>query len=88
MPKSNHVSIQMAARELRYEWFQEILTDQQYNFIATAHHLNDSIETVLLNLVRGSGLEGIAGIASKNGKIIRPMLFATRLEIEKLCKRK
>jgi len=80
--KSNHISIQMAARELRYQWFHEILTDQQYNFIATAHHLNDSIETVLLNLVRGSGLEGFDGIVSKNGKIIRPMLFATRLEIE------
>jgi len=84
--KSNHISIQMAARELRYQWFHELLTEHQYNFIATAHHLNDSIETVLLNLVRGSGLEGFDGIASKNEKIIRPMLFATRLEIENYAK--
>jgi tRNA(Ile)-lysidine synthase len=84
--KSNGISIQMAARDLRYEWFHDILTDHQYNFVATAHHLNDSIETVLLNLVRGSGLEGLNGIASINGKIIRPMLFATRLEIENYAK--
>jgi tRNA(Ile)-lysidine synthase len=84
--KSNGISIQMAARDLRYEWFHEIITDHQYNFVATAHHLNDSIETVLLNLVRGSGLEGLDGIASINGKIIRPMLFATRLEIENYAK--
>jgi tRNA(Ile)-lysidine synthase len=84
--KSNHLSIQMAARELRYEWFNELLTEKCYDFLATAHHLNDSIETVLLNFVRGSGLEGFDGIASKNGKIIRPMLFATRLEIENYAK--
>ncbi len=80
--KSNHLSIQMAARELRYQWFNELLTEKHFDFIATAHHLTDSIETVLLNLVRGSGLEGLDGIASKNDKVIRPMLFATRLEIE------
>lgn len=84
--KSNHWSIQMAARELRYGWFKELLTEQHFDLIATAHHLNDSIETVLLNLVRGSGLEGIDGISSRNGKIIRPMLWATRLEIERYAK--
>jgi tRNA(Ile)-lysidine synthase len=84
--KGNHLSIQMAARELRYQWFNERLTEKQFDFIATAHHLNDSIETVLLNLVRGSGLEGLDGITSKNGKIIRPMLFATRQQIENYAK--
>lgn len=84
--KSNHISIQMAARDLRYEWFNELLKERRYDFLATAHHLNDSIETVLLNFVRGSGLEGFDGIASKNQKIIRPMLFATRLEIENYAK--
>lgn len=84
--KANHASIQMAARELRYQWFNEVLVEQQYDFLATAHHLNDSIETVLLNLVRGSGLEGLDGIDSKNGKVIRPMLFATRGQIENYAK--
>ena len=84
--KVNHVSIQMAARALRYQWFNELLTEHPYDFIATAHHLNDSIETVLLNLTRGSGLEGLGGIASKNGKVIRPMLFATRQQIENYAK--
>src|SRR6478609_2647814 len=84
--KSNRISIQMAARDLRYQWFHELADSRQYDFIATAHHLNDSIETVLLNLVRGAGLEGLDGIASKNGKIIRPMLFASRLEIENYAK--
>ncbi len=84
--KANHVSIQMAARELRYGWFKSLLSEQHFNLVATAHHINDSIETVLLNLVRGSGLEGLDGIASKNGSIIRPMLWATRREIEKYAK--
>ena len=83
---SNHLSIQMAARELRYAWFNELLEKHHFDFIATAHHLSDSIETVLLNLVRGSGLEGFDGIASKNEKIIRPLLFAIRQEIENYAK--
>ncbi|SRR5260221_8934602 len=82
----NHLSIQMAARELRYTWFSELLEQHHFDFIATAHHVNDSIETVFLNLVRGSGLEGFDGIASKNGKVIRPLLFATRQQIENYAK--
>ncbi|HLZ15849.1 MAG TPA: tRNA lysidine(34) synthetase TilS, partial [Cyclobacteriaceae bacterium] len=84
--KENHLSIQMAARALRYQWFDEVLTQQGYDYVATAHHLNDSIETVLLNFARGTGLEGLDGIASKNGKIIRPLLFATRQQIENYAK--
>jgi tRNA(Ile)-lysidine synthase len=85
--KSNHISVQMAARELRYEWFNRLLTEQHFDLVATAHHLNDAIETVLLNLVRGSGLEGIDGISSRNGKVIRPLLWATRLEIERYARK-
>ena len=84
--KANHLSIQMAARKLRYQWFKEQLIEQHFDFLATAHHLTDSIETVLLNLVRGAGLAGLDGIASINGKIIRPLLFATREDIEHYAK--
>ncbi len=84
--QQNHLSIQMAARELRYQWFYELLNDHHFDCIATAHHLNDSIETVVLNLTRGSGLKGWDGIESKNKKVIRPMLFATRQEIESYAK--
>jgi tRNA(Ile)-lysidine synthase len=76
------LSIQMAARELRYQWFHELLAQHGFQSVATAHHLNDTIETTLLNLVRGSGPEGWDGIAARNGKIIRPLLFASRSEIE------
>lgn len=78
----HQLSIQMAARVLRYQWFGELAEAHHFDWIATAHHLNDSIETGLLNLVRGSGIEGLDGIESKNGKVIRPMLFATRQQLE------
>ncbi len=80
--ESNFLSTQMAARQLRYVWFNELIEQENFDVAATAHHVNDSIETVLLNFVRGSGLEGLDGIAAKNGKIIRPLLFATRKQIE------
>lgn len=76
------VSIQMAARELRYAWFNELTGSKGIEVIATAHHLNDSIETTLLNLISGRGIDGLTGIAVKNGNIIRPLLFATRAQIE------
>ncbi len=78
----NSLSIQVAARDLRYAWFDEILVQNKLEKLATAHHLNDSLETVLLNLCRGTGIEGLAGIPLQNKSIIRPMLFATRAEIE------
>jgi tRNA(Ile)-lysidine synthase len=71
---------------LRYQWFNELLREHHFDLIATAHHLNDSIETVLLNLVRGTGLDGLDGIESKKEKLIRPMLFATRQQIEDYAK--
>jgi len=80
------VSIQMAARELRYEWFASLIEEHSYKYICTAHHHSDSIETVLFNISKGTGVSGIRGIQSKNGNIIRPLLFATKNEIEKYAK--
>lgn len=75
------ISIQMAARELRYAWFNEMAEKQGVELVATAHNLNDSVETVLLNLGRGTGIRGLTGIPVRNGRYIRPLLFATRAEI-------
>ena len=74
-------SIQMAARELRYNWFHQVKEKENADWIATAHHLSDSVETVLLNLSRGTGLDGLVGIAEKNEFVIRPLLFATHSEV-------
>jgi tRNA(Ile)-lysidine synthase len=79
---SRGISTQMAARELRYEYFEELIQAQGYHYIATAHHLNDSLETTLLHFTRGTGIEGMTGIPLQQGRIIRPMLFATRAIIE------
>jgi tRNA(Ile)-lysidine synthase len=86
--KQNGVSIQMAARELRYAWFDEVMQQEKYDRLATAHHLNDSIETVLLNWVHGAGVHGLSGIPLVNHQIVRPMLFATREEIEQYAQEK
>jgi len=75
------ISIQMAARELRYQWFREISQQGGYDAIALAHHQNDAIETILLNLTRGTGIAGMHGILPKNGNLVRPLLFLTRDEI-------
>ncbi len=75
------VSIQMAARDLRYEWFEKIRTTEGFDYIALAHNKNDILETVLLNIARGTGLKGMTGIKKKSGYIIRPLLSATRKEI-------
>jgi tRNA(Ile)-lysidine synthase len=78
----NGISIEMAARELRYDYFEKIRRAHNYDFIATAHHSDDLIETFFLNLSRKTGLKGLSGIKEKSGKIIRPILFANREEIE------
>lgn len=79
------ISIQMAARDLRYEWFDELSQNKNYKYIAIAHNKNDLIETFLINLSRGTGIKGLTGIKPKSGKIIRPLLFASRNGIEKFC---
>ncbi|GAB3750624.1 tRNA lysidine(34) synthetase TilS [Spirosoma pomorum] len=75
------ISIQMAARELRYNWFAAVCQQYNYSTVATAHHQNDVLETVLLNLTRGTGLAGLHGILPKQPGIIRPLLFATRQQL-------
>jgi len=76
------LSIQMAARELRYNWFKELLDKHHYHFLLTAHHANDNIETILVNLTRGTGLNGLQGIPQQQNAIVRPLLFAKKNEIK------
>jgi tRNA(Ile)-lysidine synthase len=76
--ENEKISTQMAARILRYEWFEKTRKEQNCEFIATAHHQNDVLETVLLNLTKGTGIAGLHGIKAKNGRIIRPLLFAEK----------
>ncbi len=78
----NGISIEMAARELRYDYFEKTRKENNYDFIATAHHSDDLIETFFLNLSRKTGIKGLTGIKDKTGHIIRPLLFAGRHEIE------
>ncbi len=84
----NKMSIQVAARELRYEWFNEIVTSftlHQTSYIATAHHANDSTETMLMNFFKGTGIKGLHGILPKQQNIVRPLLFATKEEIKQFA---
>lgn len=80
--KTHHISTQMAARQLRYAWFEELRQQESFRYIATAHHQNDVLETVLLNLVKGTGIAGLHGIRPKNGFIIRPLLFAEKTQLK------
>lgn len=75
------ISIEMAARELRYNWFEQLRQKHGAQAISVAHHQDDSVETVLLNLIRGTGIRGLTGIAAKNEFIVRPLLCVTRNEI-------
>jgi len=84
--KLNHLSTQMAARTLRYNWFEEVRVRNKYSYIAIAHHQNDSIETLLLNLTRGTGISGMHGILPKRGYLVRPLLFLSREQIDDLIK--
>lgn len=79
--ETHKLSIQMAARDLRYEWLEEIRQANDFQWIATAHHLNDSIETFFYNFAKGTGIRGLHGIPIKNNYIIRPLSFATKQEI-------
>jgi tRNA(Ile)-lysidine synthase len=82
---ANGISVQMAARELRYEWFEKIRLEDNFSLTAVAHNLNDNIETMLINLTRGTGLTGLSGMKPAGDTIIRPLLFASRERIEKYC---
>jgi tRNA(Ile)-lysidine synthase len=83
---SNSVSIQMAARELRYKWLDELMKRHSFDFLAVAHNLNDSAETLFINLLRGTGIEGLTGIKERGGYIIRPLLGFSREEITEFVK--
>jgi tRNA(Ile)-lysidine synthase len=80
--EQKNISIQLAARELRYTWFEELRKEKKFHLIATAHHLNDNIETIIYNLIKGTGIRGLRGIPFRQEHIIRPLLFASREEIE------
>lgn len=80
------LSTQVAARDLRYNWFYELLEEEGYDYVLTAHHADDNLETFLINLSRGTGLEGLTGIPEENGSIVRPLLHFTRAEILEYAK--
>ena len=85
--KKHKISIQMAARELRYEWFSELLKKQSYSYLLTAHHSDDLVETIFINLLRGTGIKGLKGISEKKDDIIRPLLIFNKQEIELFAKK-
>jgi tRNA(Ile)-lysidine synthase len=85
--KERGISIQMAARELRYEWFEELLIKENYSAIATAHHLDDQAETFFINLLRSTGIAGFHGILPRQGNIIRPLLFTNRDNIRAFARK-
>ncbi|KQN38292.1 tRNA(Ile)-lysidine synthetase [Pedobacter sp. Leaf41] len=80
----NKISTQMAARDLRYPWFEEIRVKYGYDLVASAHHQNDTLETMLINLTRGTGISGLHGILPKRQHLIRPLLFLNRNEIDEI----
>ena len=84
----NKLSTQMAARKLRYDWFEELAGQLEFDFVLTAHHADDNLETVLINLSRGTGLDGLTGIPEQNGNIVRPLLPFSRDDIEAYAKLK
>ena len=75
------ISIEMAARELRYSYFEKLRCQHGFDVIAIAHHRDDSVETMLLNLIRGTGIKGLTGIQARNGNIVRPMLEVGRADV-------
>ncbi|MFK7900396.1 MAG: tRNA lysidine(34) synthetase TilS [Cyclobacteriaceae bacterium] len=82
------LSTQMAARELRYTWFEKIRNENDYDFIVTAHHANDVAETVLYNLTKETGIAGVHGIKAINGALLRPLLFTTKEKIRSYAEEK
>jgi tRNA(Ile)-lysidine synthase len=80
--KESKSSIQLTARKLRYEWFQELIKTTSHHYLLTAHHLNDDLETFLINLSRSTGLKGLTGIPHRNGDILRPLLKFSKAELK------
>ena len=86
--EAHKISVEMAARELRYRYFEQLRKDIGAEGVCVAHHRDDTVETVILNLVRGTGLRGLTGIQPKNGNILRPLLGVSRAEIEEYLRKK
>ncbi|MCQ2329361.1 MAG: tRNA lysidine(34) synthetase TilS [Paludibacteraceae bacterium] len=86
--KEKGISIEMAARELRYDWFEKMRVTYDCDYVVVAHNLNDQVETFFLNLSRGTGLRGLTGIKFKNGKVLRPLIETQRSEIEYFLRQK
>ena len=81
-----HISIEMAARDLRYDWFFSLLDELKIPVVAVAHHADDAAETFFLNLTRGTGVRGLAGMKSVQGRVVRPLLSVSRHEIELIAR--
>lgn len=86
--EAHKISVEMAARELRYRYFEQLRKDIGAEGVCVAHHRDDTVETVLMNLIRGTGLRGLTGIQPKNGNILRPLLGVSRAEIEEYLREK
>ncbi|MDC1107075.1 tRNA lysidine(34) synthetase TilS [Prolixibacteraceae bacterium] len=84
--QENSISIEMAARDLRYEWFHELLRENNYDYIATGHHRDDSLETFVLNWSRGTGIKGLTSIRKRNVKVLRPLINISRAEVVSYAK--
>jgi tRNA(Ile)-lysidine synthase len=80
--REKKISIQMAARKLRFDWFEEVRQREGYKYVALAHHNDDEVETFFINMVRGTGIAGLTGIKPKKENLLRPLLFASRKEVE------
>lgn len=80
------ISLQMSARELRYEWFYQLVKDYNYNYLSTAHHNDDNLETILLNFIKTTGYKGLSGIPSINNFTIRPLLQTSKRLIKDYAK--
>lgn len=85
--KEKKLSVQMAARELRYEWFNDLSKQMKFDYILTAHHADDNLETFLINLSRGTGLDGLTGIPELKGNVVRPLLPFGRSDLENFARR-
>ncbi|MDR1847832.1 MAG: tRNA lysidine(34) synthetase TilS [Bacteroidales bacterium] len=79
--KERKVSVEMAARELRYKWFDRIMSEKKLDYLVTGHHADDSAETIFINILRGTGIAGLHGILPKTNNIVRPLLFATKAHL-------
>jgi len=86
--KQTGLNVQLAARKMRYEWFQELVTENNWDYLLTAHHANDVVETVFINLLRGTGIAGLKGIPEKNGIVVRPLLTFTKEQLLQFAKAK